>query len=110
LLVGLCSTALRTVEMSSVSLHDVLPFCPAAPADGAWRRVPAGAVGARTAIVPRQARHPTYAVAAHVRPDRTACYRWPRVPFPPADRKSTRLNSSHVKISYAVFCLQKVTA
>src|SRR5690606_40592489 len=24
---------------------------------------------------------------------------------PDADRKSTRLNSSHVKISYAVFCL-----
>src|SRR5690606_41694054 len=28
---------------------------------------------------------------------------------PDADRKSTRLNSSHVKISYAVFCLQKKT-
>src|SRR5690606_41994785 len=28
--------------------------------------------------------------------------------FPPAlDRKSTRLNSTHVKISYAVFCLKK---
>src|SRR5690606_33967204 len=27
-----------------------------------------------------------------------------------ADRKSTRLNSSHVKISYAVFCLKKKTA
>src|SRR5690606_41336478 len=26
---------------------------------------------------------------------------------PPVDRKSTRLNSSHVKISYAVFCLKK---
>src|SRR5690606_40114178 len=26
---------------------------------------------------------------------------------PVADRKSTRLNSSHVKISYAVFCLKK---
>src|SRR5690554_369121 len=25
----------------------------------------------------------------------------------PADRKSTRLNSSHVRISYAVFCLKK---
>src|SRR5690606_41478190 len=25
----------------------------------------------------------------------------------PRDRKSTRLNSSHVKISYAVFCLKK---
>src|SRR5690625_5923943 len=27
--------------------------------------------------------------------------------FLPADRKSTRLNSSHVAISYAVFCLKK---
>src|SRR5690606_39924298 len=31
---------------------------------------------------------------------RTACQRR-------LDRKSTRLNSSHVKISYAVFCLKK---
>src|SRR2546430_7283847 len=32
--------------------------------------------------------------------------------FPPcssADRKSTRLNSSHSQISYAVFCLKKKT-
>src|SRR5690606_41711554 len=29
------------------------------------------------------------------------------VGVPGADRKSTRLNSSHVKISYAVFCLKK---
>src|SRR5690606_40816310 len=29
------------------------------------------------------------------------------VPFSPTDRKSTRLNSSHVKISYAVVCLKK---
>src|SRR5690606_41987879 len=28
-------------------------------------------------------------------------------PAPMEDRKSTRLNSSHVKISYAVFCLKK---
>src|SRR2546430_9198105 len=28
-------------------------------------------------------------------------------PPPPADRKSTRLNSSHSQISYAVFCLKK---
>src|SRR5699024_12222804 len=41
----------------------------------------------------------------------------PRAPIPPdgtrrpilvnGDRKSTRLNSSHVSISYAVFCLKK---
>src|SRR5438874_8114858 len=28
---------------------------------------------------------------------------------PEGDRKSTRLNSSHVEISYAVFCLKKKT-
>src|SRR3712207_6890757 len=28
---------------------------------------------------------------------------------PPQDRKSTRLNSSHANISYAVFCLKKKT-
>src|SRR3970282_2693193 len=28
-------------------------------------------------------------------------------PLPRVDRKSTRLNSSHITISYAVFCLQK---
>src|SRR5690554_7014173 len=28
-------------------------------------------------------------------------------PASPIDRKSTRLNSSHVRISYAVFCLKK---
>src|SRR5688572_2996019 len=29
--------------------------------------------------------------------------------FEPVDRKSTRLNSSHSQISYAVFCLKKKT-
>src|SRR5699024_12229179 len=29
--------------------------------------------------------------------------------FPVGERKSTRLNSSHVSISYAVFCLKKKT-
>src|SRR3712207_8318782 len=30
-----------------------------------------------------------------------------RDPLPEEDRKSTRLNSSHANISYAVFCLKK---
>src|SRR5690554_7575778 len=41
--------------------------------------------------------------------------RWPAIyttsvsrrRLPERDRKSTRLNSSHVRISYAVFCLKK---
>src|SRR3712207_8183577 len=32
-----------------------------------------------------------------------------QIPAPPQDRKSTRLNSSHANISYAVFCLKKKT-
>src|SRR5438876_8569079 len=31
----------------------------------------------------------------------------PQCPHPVEDRKSTRLNSSHPSISYAVFCLKK---
>src|SRR2546430_7880411 len=34
----------------------------------------------------------------------------PLRPKPRRDRKSTRLNSSHSQISYAVFCLKKKTA
>src|SRR5206468_11023643 len=36
-----------------------------------------------------------------------AAGRRPRPPVPESDRKSTRLNSSHDQISYAVFCLKK---
>src|SRR6185295_19928520 len=32
---------------------------------------------------------------------------WPSPNRPEPDRKSTRLNSSHANISYAVFCLKK---
>src|SRR3712207_8668002 len=35
-----------------------------------------------------------------------ALHLWPGLPF--GDRKSTRLNSSHANISYAVFCLKKI--
>src|SRR5204863_4311243 len=38
----------------------------------------------------------------------TGCARLSRL-TPLLDRKSTRLNSSHVEISYAVFCLKKKT-
>src|SRR5690606_41928608 len=39
--------------------------------------------------------------------DSTALYPPKRFLGAARDRKSTRLNSSHVKISYAVFCLKK---
>src|SRR5690606_41887213 len=39
--------------------------------------------------------------------DEGVVQRWADTPRWQLDRKSTRLNSSHVKISYAVFCLKK---
>src|SRR5690606_39862298 len=36
---------------------------------------------------------------------KSICFQVPALQM--GDRKSTRLNSSHVKISYAVFCLKK---
>src|SRR5699024_12420082 len=40
-------------------------------------------------------------------PSRTRCRSGEHKPRVGRDRKSTRLNSSHVSISYAVFCLKK---
>src|SRR6202035_5088188 len=40
----------------------------------------------------------------------TGRFTWPPCVWPgEPDRKSTRLNSSHSSISYAVFCLKKMT-
>src|SRR5439155_26256906 len=66
-----------TTELYTLSLHDALPIW---LPDGRLRRVPLS--------------QPTIAQV-----DRSGRGR--------SDRKSTRLNSSHVAISYAVFCLKK---
>src|SRR3712207_7243755 len=46
-------------------------------------------------------------VAAHAGPDVLGRADVERAVVGGADRKSTRLNSSHANISYAVFCLKK---
>src|SRR5690606_41368899 len=92
---------------STLSLHDALPISDDAHRGG----VPAaGAGGGRKRLREEdQCGRRTGARDPHRRQGRG-------VPLPecrPAaarglqDRKSTRLNSSHVKISYAVFCLKK---
>src|SRR5699024_12255863 len=89
----LCSRDTAPTATHTLSLHDALPICrhvhrldravPGHPEEGPaldHRGVPAGAlaVGGRGVLARRH-----------------------------EDRKSTRLNSSHVSISYAVFCLKK---
>src|SRR2546429_6933074 len=79
-----------TTEIYTLSLHDALPICAAEKGPG---RAAAAAHGAG-------ARLPG---AAAQRADRAR----KRSPARALDRKSTRLNSSHGYISYAVFCLKK---
>src|SRR6266508_6350610 len=69
-----------TTEIYTLSLHDALPICPTP-------------VPTRTSTSWRRSDGSCSSAS----------------PAPGADRKSTRLNSSHVAISYAVFCLKKKT-
>src|SRR5437660_4481602 len=80
-----------TTEIYTLSLHDALPI--SLPRRGhrgplvGTGQAPARDPGARDPPRRRHARHQGRRAAE--------------------DRKSTRLNSSHVAISYAVFCLKK---
>src|SRR3712207_8545849 len=47
------------------------------------------------------------AAAANIVPNTTGAAKAIGLVIPELDRKSTRLNSSHANISYAVFCLKK---
>src|SRR5690625_6200659 len=90
--------ATRSTEFYPLSLHDALPICEDLQPDDVLVRL-AGTLGGGTAGV--VADHPAQcAVAVSGRPG--AEFQTVRL-----DRKSTRLNSSHVAISYAVFCLKK---
>src|SRR3712207_7929031 len=93
-----------TTEIYTLSLHDALPIWPLP------RRIPplggAHLSRARGAVreLPRSVHHPRGLRAA--RDQRRAAVLVPGV-HDAEDRKSTRLNSSHANISYAVFCLKK---
>src|SRR5688572_31349512 len=73
-----------TTEIYTLSLHDALPI--------SVKRIPAIAAAAKKIAVARRAK-----------PRDAGGFLCGR------DRKSTRLNSSHSQISYAVFCLKKKT-
>src|SRR5439155_23929002 len=81
-----------TPEIYTLSLHDALPISTVACRHSSGASVPSSAgrydrTGRRPASAPR--------------------LQHPQRPVLEGDRKSTRLNSSHVAISYAVFCLKK---
>src|SRR5688500_19460650 len=89
LLLQLCATS----AVSTLSLHDALPI--------SSLKIRREALGSA---------EPTSVAACDRKPslgsgEKTFCQ--PAVSDAAADRKSTRLNSSHLVISYAVFCLTK---
>src|SRR3712207_8834913 len=95
-----------TTEIYTLSLHDALPILVAQQGGGrdGWLLLDRLLRGPLPSHGPRQGRHPAAHAQAHrsvQRQDRShgGC--------PDRDRKSTRLNSSHANISYAVFCLKK---
>src|SRR5438132_9435669 len=79
-------TVPATTDIYTLSLHDALPISPRRRGDSAGRH----RTGPSTVSRHRLVVHETVDGPVRCR-----------------DRKSTRLNSSHTVISYAVFCLKK---
>src|SRR5437868_12098164 len=79
--------ATPTTEIYTLSLHDALPIYTPSVISGAKSKLIALNIGVCS--------RPGRIAACALQTDH-----W-------SDRKSTRLNSSHVSISYAVFCLKK---
>src|SRR5439155_10036830 len=91
---------------SPLSLHDALPISPLR-----WAAYPGGAAVGRGADPPAVHRILSSCLDEGIKvhgskPNELADLEVADASFK-QDRKSTRLNSSHVAISYAVFCLKK---
>src|SRR3712207_7313725 len=79
-----------TTEIYTLSLHDALPIC------GVLDQRRVAVQGRREERLARHEQHDELRRRGEAAPVGL-------------DRKSTRLNSSHANISYAVFCLKKKT-
>src|SRR5699024_12781330 len=96
-----------TPHLSTLSLHDALPIFPLIAAPNGECAEWKGSLAPRD-LLPRGARS-----SLPRKGDEMTCTRPPNntqatnhYGASSGDRKSTRLNSSHVSISYAVFCLK----
>src|SRR5690606_41793365 len=103
-----CSPVPATPGIYTLSLHDALPI------SALWLLHPLWA-STVLYVVQRHAMLAAFFVMAGIRAwiasrnafDQGRSTRGWLLAVLAVDRKSTRLNSSHVKISYAVFCLKK---
>src|SRR3712207_7535011 len=84
-----------TTEIYTLSLHDALPIC----------YMPLGTD--YQALEPEEGELHILIVVSNPTDEELGPVIPGLGPTVPGDRKSTRLNSSHANISYAVFCLKK---
>src|SRR6266567_3229745 len=101
-----CAAAVLAAGEIDAALVVGSPASVPEPLVGALTRLPSIAIGPRASAASFE---PAVAVdtgVAGIHEGGTA-FRMDDVPLPLRDRKSTRLNSSHSQISYAVFCLKK---
>src|SRR5207245_11149966 len=98
------------LDTSTLSLHDALPISMGLASHHARTRASSGGVRFRRGV-PSVARRTSEGCEPGQRraARRAATIEGPGRQDGGRDRKSTRLNSSHGSISYAVFCLKKKT-
>src|SRR5699024_11412383 len=92
-------------HISTLSLHDALPISTSLKPPPMFSTIyfpsPTWSLDAASFSLSIRELAKTAALSDPVKPPKPRCTS--------GDRKSTRLNSSHVSISYAVFCLKKKT-
>src|SRR5690606_30518560 len=102
--------ARRPISMAASTSSSLMPRRPSPPTLLPYTTLFRSTSTTRAAAVSGSS-SPSAAIGASAGPRPAARSSGPVSPAPPPrrprDRKSTRLNSSHVKISYAVFCLKK---
>src|SRR5690606_41380504 len=105
-----CTAPPATTALYPLPLHDALPILPPRPAQPDWPTcIPPWSWPNRPPPARQRTRpKPTSSKLSPISPTRRQATATGHTTTTP-DRKSTRLNSSHVKISYAVFCLKKKT-
>src|SRR3712207_8305920 len=101
-LVFFCFNDTATTEIYTLSLHDALPIC-RTERTSVERARTGGSAAATTCTRTRCEPVQRFGQGGRCWSSRAAAVRGLTL----GDRKSTRLNSSHANISYAVFCLKK---
>src|SRR5204863_3690878 len=104
------STYIATSYLYTLSLHDALPICPnvlvsalAALSLLIFRLLIFAVEALNLQAIARAIKSPTLITDIKL-PFCISLFPFSKYPELERDRKSTRLNSSHVEISYAVFC------